>query len=533
MSVPVERGYLPSPTGLQGTSHLSQDAVKRKASEILDVGDQWFRKDDYEARMDAFAREMARLDQGSRAALMDEILEQDSGALASWLDTDRLDSLVDSGRVTGLERNAIRDGFAQAYVDNKLSLQQAKQFTGFVDAALAPGHEDKFLQGLQMSDSAVADQFAQKFATDALKHHTLNPNLAVTPPNQPKEAALLLNALEQSGGSSAVRTAQQQLTGAQKMQLQRLAFDDQFSGPQSAQHGVRDPAAILIDSATKSGLDGEVSGLARAATEQGVTQDHVDRNNALAKMLAERPEAVLGELGKYKDVGAHSQRYPDLKGQEVNTLHLAKLMELTVLNPKVNAEDRKDAGAAVVEYARQQAQKIEASDHKEHHEGYEEPAGRMKVLSAALDVAVTEGFEQLAQDEAEKKQAFGFAADVALAALPVSSLKGATGASIAEALPESSPLKGALEGVSGQVIDGATGTLTAKAKDELYKALSSNPDLAPLRDRESAADFLRNTIIEGIADEAHRDSIRGDAYSLAKETSETLGFERPPGLAPP
>src|SRR5262245_29706504 len=104
MSVAVDHGYPTSPPVPQGQTQLSREAVERKASDILDVGDKWFRKDDYAARMDAFAREMATLDQPGRAALMKEVLEQDPGALQSWLKRDNLNGLVKQGRVTDLER---------------------------------------------------------------------------------------------------------------------------------------------------------------------------------------------------------------------------------------------------------------------------------------------------------------------------------------------------------------------------------------------------------------------------------------------
>jgi hypothetical protein len=49
--------------------------IEQIASKVLDTGDRFLIKDDYEARMDVFAQEMEKLDPSARAALFDEILE--------------------------------------------------------------------------------------------------------------------------------------------------------------------------------------------------------------------------------------------------------------------------------------------------------------------------------------------------------------------------------------------------------------------------------------------------------------------------
>ena len=49
--------------------------IEDTASRILDVGDRRFWRDDYEARMDAFADVLEGLDPAARAELFDEILD--------------------------------------------------------------------------------------------------------------------------------------------------------------------------------------------------------------------------------------------------------------------------------------------------------------------------------------------------------------------------------------------------------------------------------------------------------------------------
>lgn len=96
--------------------------IQQKASEILDTGVRfWIIKDDYEQRMDVFAQELERLPADQRDDLFAEILDQDSGALHSWLTVDRLNTLVSEGTITQRERDAIFDAFGEAYVNGSVS----------------------------------------------------------------------------------------------------------------------------------------------------------------------------------------------------------------------------------------------------------------------------------------------------------------------------------------------------------------------------------------------------------------------------
>src|SRR5699024_1407022 len=154
-------------------------------------------------RLDQFAEVIEKLEPQERAELFDAILEKDGGATMSWLTPERMDSLVDSGRITSLERDAITDAFAQAYIDGEVDLADAMQFTGMSGSqAVGPlglnAVNDEAVQGvidsLVGSDSVQAQQFLEKFAADALEQQILADPPLMTPDEQGANAGILLNA---------------------------------------------------------------------------------------------------------------------------------------------------------------------------------------------------------------------------------------------------------------------------------------------------------------------------------------------------
>jgi hypothetical protein len=86
--------------------------VTETAARILDEGSRPIIKDNYEARLDYFAQEMAGKDRSFQAQVIMEIMRQDNGAFESWLKSNRLDDLVNEGLVTQQERDDLVAGFA-------------------------------------------------------------------------------------------------------------------------------------------------------------------------------------------------------------------------------------------------------------------------------------------------------------------------------------------------------------------------------------------------------------------------------------
>lgn len=88
--------------------------IQGSTERVLDAGDRWIIKDDYEKRVDVFAEEMAKGNPQERAALIKSITEEDDGAYGSWLTADRINDLEKEGRITHWEADLIMEGFSEA-----------------------------------------------------------------------------------------------------------------------------------------------------------------------------------------------------------------------------------------------------------------------------------------------------------------------------------------------------------------------------------------------------------------------------------
>lgn len=136
----------------------SKDDLTELHKELHDVGERRARKDDYDKRLTALAsdeRFLRDLDDGDRGRFMGTIFERDKGALDSWLQSDRLDKLVDSGRIDDKDRQRVIDSVERGYADKHIDVSRASEFidTDKVDeAARKPDASDASDDGKPPSD---------------------------------------------------------------------------------------------------------------------------------------------------------------------------------------------------------------------------------------------------------------------------------------------------------------------------------------------------------------------------------------------
>lgn len=149
--------------------------VTETAQRILDAGERPIIKDDYEARMDFFAQEMLGKDPQFQADVIAELMKKDGGAFDSWLQSNRLNDLVSSGRVTTRERDGLTAAFAHGLANGTISADKVPG--AFVQGSHSPAlvaaymgkqnFEDRggFERALYAFSGVPADQM-QAFITD-------------------------------------------------------------------------------------------------------------------------------------------------------------------------------------------------------------------------------------------------------------------------------------------------------------------------------------------------------------------------------
>lgn len=481
--------------------------VQQLASEILDVGDRRFWTDDYEARMDAFAERIQELDPDTRAALFDEILEQDSGAPHSWLTTERLNSLVDEGRITAQERGSIMDAFGQAYVEGDISFIEAMEFTNlFGSSAVGPmglmpesGTVDALIATLTDSNSPYSSQFIEKFATEILTQRIFSDPSVSLPAEQGAYAGVLLNALDQVGGTRAVNSVLSQLSPEQRTALRDAISADghSFESPMMEDSNARDPMTILIETVSQHGSDAEVVDLVRFVDSHSsgdfMENHYYDSDNkpydgraeALGELFTNHSDAILNALtvaNPTQTSGSANDR-STVVGQ--NLAALSNLVRMTGLNP-----DNSNGAAVMDAIGKFTAENIRLGNMAENTdvngdgkvdaadiEAIDAGNGRAAMIGAVMQDAVSAGYVDLRADIAARDAFVGFLLDVAISAIPVAGdiAAGSISKQIKEALNLSDAVEeqiaDSLSSIPKDLLTDGQGALTDQAKNAIIEAL--------------------------------------------------------------
>jgi hypothetical protein len=513
------------------------------ADRILAVGvrDNWLpgnQEDDYGARRNAFADAMQGGTPAYRGHLMRAVLEEDVGAMNSWLKVNDIVALHDSGAIDDATFGTLAETAAGAYNDGVIDkasfegfydiddpdtqVREGEQLLAFLGASDGP--ETTQLRG-EIAGNIVAQWANDPYPTDGAMHSynfrrlSLAFEVAAGDPNHPELVTNLFNAQSPEVQDAILSVAGQVHTPADHNTLEGDLLVTLMNG---ASADGRPQGEALASRLAR--LPGEhPDWFSQDPISMGwYSSDQSERNGALAALLSSHDGAVLDNLTLYDDSGARGLgEDTDRQQFEVNGRDLAALLELTAFNPNISDADRSVAQNAVLDYSREQAQIIEASSGEENSAGYEEASGRMLVMSAATQVAVDRGFESLQADIDAKKAAIAFVVDLALTAVPLPTRLSARFSDEVGTLFADNPLvKQALTGLGSQAIDGATGQLTDAAKAQLYSQIDSDPEMAALIEREVVADAFKDSLLGAVPNERDRAEIRRDANSLADDTSE-------------
>lgn len=474
--------------------------IDKLASDILDVGDRFLRTDDYEARMDRFAQEIEGLDSSARNQLFDEILEQDSGALMSWLTVDRLNGMVVEGRISDQERGAIFDAFGDAYVDGDISFQDAMQFTNvFGTQAIGPlglspdaGALDSLVGTLTGSNSPYSSEFIEKFASELLTERVLADAPALLPGEQGPYAGVLLNALDQAGGSSAVNAVLSTLSDDQKTALRDALSADgrSFENPMLEGANVRDPMAIYIEAVSRHGSSAEAVDLVRYVNGKSsgniIENQYYDGDNkpldaraeALGELFVTHGDAILTDLtvANPTQTGGSTNDRQTVIGD--NLAALSNLVRITGLNPDNSRSEQ--VMDLLGEFTSENIRIGNMQENSDvNNDGVVDGAdieaidagnGRTAMIGAVMQDAVSSGYVDLRADIEARDAFMGFILDTAISAIPVG------GDLAADAI--SDHLKGALGGLSEGVRDQIAESLSAIPKELLTNAQGQLTDQA-------------------------------------------------------
>ncbi|MGH8083302.1 MAG: hypothetical protein ACREP7_22180, partial [Lysobacter sp.] len=107
----------------------SKAELEELAKKLHDVGEKAHKKDDYDRRLESLASEfLPTLSEADRGRFIGVVLEKDKGALGSWLQKDRLNGLVDKGRISDEDRQRVLDGFGRGYGDDNIPQDKASKF---------------------------------------------------------------------------------------------------------------------------------------------------------------------------------------------------------------------------------------------------------------------------------------------------------------------------------------------------------------------------------------------------------------------
>lgn len=502
--------------------------IEDTASRILDVGDRRFWRDDYEARMDAFADVLEGLDPAARAELFDEILEQDGGATLSWLTVDRLDRLVGEGRITAQERTAVLEAFGQAYLDGEIELPDALAFTSLFGSGATggiglnpdPGPLQDLLATLEDA-TGNSPAFLEAFATDVLQQRLFPEHALVLPHERDALAGILLNALDRAGGSASVHNVLTSLTDAQRTALLESVAGSgmAFHNPMLDGAGVRDPMAIAIEATSRHGTPQAALDLVRFVAEHSTgnsLENHFydfdnkpldARAEALSELFLAHGDTLLADLtvaDPRQTPGSTNDRSTAI-GE--NLAALSNLLRITGLNP-----DNSRAAEVMAMLGDFAAANIRVGNLTEGTDvnndgvvdGLDTAAidagnGRAAMVGAVLQDAVSSGYVDLRADIAARDAFVGFLLDVAISAIPVAG-------------------DFAARSITSRVSD-ALGGLDEGVRNRIAESLAAMPKEALVDAQGQLTDAAKAAIIEALPEDyQYLEGIKSESNTFIADT---------------
>ena len=543
----------PLPTDHSRPSNLDP---AQDAKDLLEVGDKFLRRDDYDARAVAFGEAMQQGDAQYRQELIAEILKQDPNAFNSWMTPSRINALVDSGQIPQTARDAMAEGIAGAYNNGLLPGHEIRNQSGEVvgqanalDTFLYSGTtgfdvENQVEHAQHMRElaeffsgplySAEVSAFRENFANHLIENYALNDGIdnGMVRDNAATLAAIVLN-----GDPTRGDIAADVLAGLDQGQLdafmERVARGGQWLTAERLEQIVPGSVVALRDDLSVSdlALPDQVSSLiaqvsrvqspeaqeaavmlARLPANEGDifsdrrSENAQDRIDAMGLLFSNHSTPILDSLTDFDTSKIGSTDDADLKQYMQDASDLGALFNLVLFNSEQAYQD--SARTAVLDYATELKARINTE------EGSAEAMGQLAMLMGGADDAITQGFNSLKEQEEAQEKLLSFIVDLAVAGIP---LAGRAKESIAEMLGEvfdSPAVTDTLKGLSGKIIDSATGQLTTEAKEALAEVVGA--DEAELLSQQEASNALREALLSGVTGERDLAAIENYAEDVSQ-----------------
>lgn len=160
--IPYEPTLSPATQRPQTPALPKTQDVEAAAGRVLEAGERPIIKDNYEQRMDVFAKEMNGQTREFQAQLISEILERDPGAFESWLHGDRLNWMTRDGDISVQEQAEVYGGFAHA-IDRGL-LDAGKVDSTFVRDSHNPELIGQYLDKQNLNDRGGFENALKAFS---------------------------------------------------------------------------------------------------------------------------------------------------------------------------------------------------------------------------------------------------------------------------------------------------------------------------------------------------------------------------------
>lgn len=552
---PIQHQQFPAQTPPAQTVGSPDPA--QAASDLLDVGSRWG-TDDYDARVRAFGEAIQQGDAEYRQALVAEILKQDPNAFNSWMTPTRINAQVDAGQVSPTARSAMAEAIAGAYNDGQIPSQDMLNDNGEVigtSSALDtylhnPGStstdavDNQVEHARNMREfaeffggplySAEISEFRENFSNHLISDYALNDKIedGALRDNAATQAAIVLN-----GDPTRGDIAANVLSGLDQGQLQefmeRVARGGEFISADYLEGIVPNSTVAYRDGLETSDISlpdqfssllAQVSRIdspeAREAAnmlarlpassgdifDDGRTGNAQDRIDAMGQLFVSHSESILDSFTDFDTTRIGSKDDADLKQYMKDASDLGSLFNVVLFNGDQTYQG--SARSAVLDYAAGLKSQINSA------EGNAEATGRLSMLMGAADDAITQGFNELKAEEDAQAEMVSFVVDLALAGIPAGDkAKDAVSGLIGE-LFSNPRVTEALKGVSGNIIDSATGYLTDEAKQALTDALGA--DEAELLDQQGASNALREALLSGIQNERDLAAIENYAEDVSQ-----------------
>lgn len=549
----------------------SRAELEDLAKELHSVGDIKHKKDDYDKRLDALASDfLPKLNEEDRGRFMGAIFDGDKGATDSWLQGDRLDKLVDDGRISADDRRMLLGSLASGYNGGQVDKDKAWDFLqmGGVDGEIVdknpPGSRagsryvnentsgpvfDRLLAGLDDGNGGVNEEFSkfvEKFSIDQINSGA---------PGNDKDAnsrgdylGLLVNAADRAGSDQQVinrilhgvdKEKREQVIddisqGYSKVTTENAWLDRDDSKLSEAYN--RDPMSLIIKAVAndkesrysddKRSYAGDLAEYVYTQSQNNPYGDngfYTDKNlpkegrqQALNELMLKKGAEIfdtkrLGESGIGEDGEPNSTR---------NVRIMANLERLTGLSPtnEQGTEVLNKLAGNADQWSKDYVNALESDNENNKLQATQ----KLTHLMASTEQAVLDGFSDKAEDDEARKADLQSMMSLFLGLLPGGDSVG-TGlrSSFKSVFGEDSgavkALDKVLESSVGETLDG-TGTDLLKEKVVEALADSGNEDKYLKAFTENANTFIEDQLLRGLSG----DQYAGIRQEIAKEASQLL-----------